>query len=138
MRFDFKCTAQTAIKYYTDGVLPRETLSDPLLSRYSVIVVDEAHQRSLHSDMLLGLLKKIQRKRKELAGSASNSISSSLDLTSGGGRRHTTGPTSRSGGTDAVVEELRIVVMSATMDASTLKDFFETNVACIPECGVKS
>lgn len=66
VRFDFKCTANTKIRYYTDGVLLRETLVDPLLSKYSVIIVDEAHQRSLHSDILLGLLKKIKRKRPEL------------------------------------------------------------------------
>lgn len=66
VRFDFKCSSKTIIKYYTDGVLLRETMSDPLLSKYSVIIVDEAHVRSLSSDILLGLLKKICRKRKDL------------------------------------------------------------------------
>ena len=66
VRFDFKCTADSVVRYYTDGVLLRETMTDPLLSKYSVIIVDEAHQRSLHSDILLGLLKKIQRKRTNL------------------------------------------------------------------------
>eukprot|EP01032_Pedospumella_encystans_P025913 gene25913-29272_t len=66
VRFDFKCSSKTVIKYYTDGVLLRETMSDPLLSKYSVIIVDEAHVRSLSSDILLGLLKKISRKRKDL------------------------------------------------------------------------
>lgn len=66
MRFDFRCTDKTRVRFYTDGVLLRETLSDPLLSRYSVIIVDEAHQRSIQSDILLGLLKKIRRKRPDL------------------------------------------------------------------------
>lgn len=66
VRFDFKCSPQTRIKYYTDGILLRETMSDPLLSRYSVVIIDEAHVRSLSTDILLGLLKKIQRKRKDL------------------------------------------------------------------------
>lgn len=66
VRFDFKCSSKTVIKYYTDGVLLRETMSDPLLSKYSVIIVDEAHVRSLSSDILLGLLKKISKKRKDL------------------------------------------------------------------------
>lgn len=66
VRFDFKCTSKTLIKYYTDGILLRETMSDPLLSKYSVVIVDEAHVRSLSSDILLGLLKKICRKRKDL------------------------------------------------------------------------
>ncbi|KAI5657262.1 hypothetical protein M9H77_26055 [Catharanthus roseus] len=48
----------TRIKYHTDGVLLREMMDDPLLSKYSVIMIDEAHERSLSTDILLGLLKK--------------------------------------------------------------------------------
>lgn len=65
VRFDSNFNENTSIKYCTDGVLLRETLSDPLLSRYSVVMVDEAHERSLHSDILLGILKKILRKRND-------------------------------------------------------------------------
>ncbi|KAJ2060651.1 hypothetical protein GGI17_003619 [Coemansia sp. S146] len=54
----------TRIKYLTDGTLIRECLADPLLSAYSVIMVDEAQDRSIATDMLLALLKKILRKRK--------------------------------------------------------------------------
>ncbi|KAH7103787.1 P-loop containing nucleoside triphosphate hydrolase protein [Auriculariales sp. MPI-PUGE-AT-0066] len=57
---------RTRICYMTDGILFRETMIDPLLSRYSVIMVDEAHERSLYTDLLLGILKKIQRKRPSL------------------------------------------------------------------------
>lgn len=57
---------QTQVKYLTDGVLIREMMEDPLLSRYSVVMVDEAHERSLATDMLLGLLKKVQRRRPDL------------------------------------------------------------------------
>ncbi|XP_020527986.1 probable pre-mRNA-splicing factor ATP-dependent RNA helicase DEAH9 isoform X5 [Amborella trichopoda] len=63
---DLTKSAVTRIKFLTDGVLLREMMDDPLLSKYSVVMVDEAHERSLSTDMLLGLLKKIQRRRPEL------------------------------------------------------------------------
>ncbi|KAL2931771.1 putative pre-mRNA-splicing factor ATP-dependent RNA helicase DEAH9 [Bienertia sinuspersici] len=56
----------TRVKFLTDGVLLREMMDDPLLSKYSVIMVDEAHERSISTDVVLGLLKKIQRRRPEL------------------------------------------------------------------------
>ncbi|KAF4450731.1 hypothetical protein F53441_6174 [Fusarium austroafricanum] len=66
IRFEDVTSASTKIKFLTDGLLIREALVDPLLTRYSVIMVDEAHERSISTDVLLGLLKKIRRKRPEL------------------------------------------------------------------------
>ena len=66
IRFEDVTSAKTRIKFLTDGMLLREALVDPLLSRYSVIMVDEAHERSLSSDILVGLLKKIMKRRPEL------------------------------------------------------------------------
>lgn len=66
IRFEDLTSAATRIKFLTDGLLLREALVDPLLSRYSVIMVDEAHERSLSTDILLGVLKKIAKRRPEL------------------------------------------------------------------------
>ncbi|KAI1438652.1 P-loop containing nucleoside triphosphate hydrolase protein [Xylaria sp. CBS 124048] len=66
IRFQDVTSAATRIKFLTDGLLIREALADPLLSRYSVVMVDEAHERSISTDILLGLLKKIRRRRPEL------------------------------------------------------------------------
>ncbi|CAI7674927.1 ATP-dependent RNA helicase DHX35 [Penicillium manginii] len=66
IRFEDTTSESTRIKFLTDGMLLREALVDPLLSRYSVIMVDEAHERSLSTDVLLGILKKIRKKRPEL------------------------------------------------------------------------
>eukprot|EP00761_Pharyngomonas_kirbyi_P012858 gb/GECH01012885.1/.p1 GENE.gb/GECH01012885.1/~~gb/GECH01012885.1/.p1 ORF type:complete len:723 (+),score=158.39 gb/GECH01012885.1/:1-2169(+) len=57
---------RTRIKYVTDGMLLNEMMMDPLLTAYSVIIVDEAHERSLYTDVILGLLKKILKRRPEL------------------------------------------------------------------------
>lgn len=66
IRFEDQSSAATRIKFMTDGLLIREALVDPLLSRYSVIMVDEAHERSISTDILLGLLKKILKRRPDL------------------------------------------------------------------------
>ncbi|PTB63811.1 helicase [Trichoderma citrinoviride] len=66
IRFEDVTSSSTRIKFLTDALLIREALADPLLSRYSVIMVDEAHERSISTDILLGLLKKIRKKRPEL------------------------------------------------------------------------
>jgi ATP-dependent RNA helicase DDX35 len=66
IRFEDITSEKTKIKFLTDGLLLREMLVDPLLKRYSVVMVDEAHERSLSSDILLGLLKKVLKKRPDL------------------------------------------------------------------------
>ncbi|KAG6542974.1 hypothetical protein Mapa_015666 [Marchantia paleacea] len=64
IRFEDRTSSKTAIKYLTDGCLLRECLFDPELHQYSVIILDEAHERSLNTDILLGLLRRLVRKRK--------------------------------------------------------------------------
>lgn len=66
IRFEDVTSAATRIKFLTDGLLLREALVDPLLSRYSVIMIDEAHERSLSTDVLLGILKRVRKRRPEL------------------------------------------------------------------------
>jgi ATP-dependent RNA helicase DDX35 len=67
VRFDHCFSDElTKVKFLTDGMLLREVMLDPLLARYSVIMVDEAHERHLDTDILLGLLKKIQKQRRGL------------------------------------------------------------------------
>jgi len=65
IRFE-DCTGEkTKIKYMTDGVLLRETLKEQDLDSYSVVIMDEAHERSLHTDVLFGILKKIVAQRRD-------------------------------------------------------------------------
>ena len=66
IRFE-ECTSKnTVIKYMTEGVLLRESLNDPDLEKYSVIVMDEAHERSLNTDVLFGILKKVAQRRRDI------------------------------------------------------------------------
>lgn len=62
IRFDEKSSNNTIIKYMTDGMLVREFLTDNNLEKYSVMIIDEAHERTLHTDILLGLLKNLLKK----------------------------------------------------------------------------
>lgn len=98
VRFDDRSSDETRIKYVTDGMLVRELLSDPVLSKYSVIVVDEAHERTLRTDILIANLKAIQKRRN-----------SSIDT---------------KGKAPTVQNPLKIVVMSATLDAEKFSKFY--------------
>ncbi|CAL1697253.1 unnamed protein product [Somion occarium] len=66
IRFEDCTSSETKIKYMTDGVLLRESLNEGDLDRYSVIILDEAHERSLSTDVLMGLLRKILSRRRDL------------------------------------------------------------------------
>lgn len=59
IRFEGNVTESTKIKFMTDGVLLKELQSDFLLSKYSVVILDEAHERSVYTDILIGLLSRI-------------------------------------------------------------------------------
>ncbi|XP_053743241.1 pre-mRNA-splicing factor ATP-dependent RNA helicase DHX16 [Synchiropus splendidus] len=66
IRFEDCTSERTLLKYMTDGMLLREFLTEPDLASYSVIIIDEAHERTLHTDILFGLIKDIARFRSDL------------------------------------------------------------------------
>ncbi|TDZ22207.1 Pre-mRNA-splicing factor ATP-dependent RNA helicase prp16 [Colletotrichum orbiculare MAFF 240422] len=66
IRFEDCTSKETVIKYMTDGVLLRESLNEPDLDRYSCVIMDEAHERALNTDILMGLFKKILQRRRDL------------------------------------------------------------------------
>ncbi|KAK4396906.1 putative pre-splicing factor ATP-dependent RNA helicase DEAH5 [Sesamum angolense] len=66
IRFEDCTSPETVIKYMTDGMLLREILIDEDLSQYSVIMLDEAHERTIHTDVLFGLLKQLVKRRPDL------------------------------------------------------------------------
>jgi ATP-dependent RNA helicase DHX37/DHR1 len=67
IRFEGTVGAQTAIKFMTDGVLLREVAQDIALRKYSAIVIDEAHERSVNTDILIGMLSRVVKLREEIA-----------------------------------------------------------------------
>ncbi|KAJ9651148.1 Salivary acidic proline-rich phosphoprotein 1/2 [Neophaeococcomyces mojaviensis] len=95
VRFDINVSPSTRIKFLTDGMLLQELLRDPWLKEYSVVVVDEVHERGLNVDLVLGFLKRI------------------IEAGKAGGDRD-----GRSG------NGLRVVVMSATADMGGIEAFF--------------
>ncbi|EAU86151.2 ATP-dependent RNA helicase Prh1 [Coprinopsis cinerea okayama7 len=98
VRFDEKYSSSTRIKYMTDGMIVRELLSDPMLSRYSVVIVDEAHERTLRTDLLIANLKKILKARN--------------------------GPIADDAKGKKQSHPLKVVIMSATLDAEKFSRFF--------------
>lgn len=109
VRFDEASSSTTRIKYVTDGMLVRELLSDELLSRYSVVVVDEAHERTLRTDLLLANLKTILKKRN---GGAEEREGAKTDKRKDKGRAEKTNP-------------LKVVIMSATLDAEKFSKYYD-------------
>lgn len=85
IRFEDLSGPKTFLKYLTDGMLLREAMHDPLLEKYSAVVLDEAHERTLSTDILMGLIKQISQRRPEL----------------------------------------KIIVMSATLDAGKFQKYFD-------------
>ncbi|KAF4306790.1 Helicase [Botryosphaeria dothidea] len=66
IRFEDRTSPKTIMKYMTDGMLLREAMNDHNLSRYSTIILDEAHERTLATDILMGLLKEVVQRRPDL------------------------------------------------------------------------
>ena len=85
IRFEDRTSPQTLVKFMTDGMLLREAMADPQLSRYSVVILDEAHERTLSTDILFGLIKEVLKARADL----------------------------------------KLVVMSATLEAEKFQDYFQ-------------
>ncbi|KAJ1922268.1 ATP-dependent RNA helicase [Mycoemilia scoparia] len=110
VRFDDMSSEYTQIKYLTDGMLLREVLLDPMLKRYQVVVLDEAHERTLRTDILMGMLKQIQKRRADMIAKRRKDRRSG---TGGNGAEH------------EKVTNLKIVVMSATLDAERFSKYFD-------------
>lgn len=66
IRYDATVSPLTSIKFMTDGVLLRELATDFLLSKYSIIIIDEAHERSINTDILIGVLSRVIKLRGEM------------------------------------------------------------------------
>uniref|UniRef100_A0A060SXA1 RNA helicase n=1 Tax=Blastobotrys adeninivorans TaxID=409370 RepID=A0A060SXA1_BLAAD len=88
VRFQNKWSPQSKIKYLTDGMLLREMLIDPDLTRYTTVILDEAHERTVLTDLLMGLIKRLLSRR----------------------------------------QDIRVVVMSATLDAEKFASFFGAQI----------
>ena len=66
VRFDSNYNSNTRLLYMTDGLLLREFVEDPMISKYGVVIIDEAHERTINTDIILGLLKQLNEIRKDL------------------------------------------------------------------------
>ena len=116
VRFDDKTTTGvTQIKFMTDGMLLREAMVDTMLSKYSCIILDEAHERTLHTDILFAVVKQIQERRNSKKHGARTSGASTALST------HT--PASLAKLTSRR-RHLSLVVMSATLDTEMFSNYF--------------
>ncbi|WCJ22267.1 RNA helicase family protein [Euphorbia peplus] len=98
VRHEKRIGESSAIKFMTDGILLREVQSDFLLKRYSVIILDEAHERSLNTDILIGMLSRIIPQRQKIYEDQQKMMLSGQTITP-----------------ENVIYPLRLVLMSATL-----------------------
>lgn len=66
VRFDSKTSEETRLIYMTDGLLMKEFINDPNVNQYGIILIDEAHERNINSDIILGLLKQLVQRRDDI------------------------------------------------------------------------
>ncbi|ESW25506.1 hypothetical protein PHAVU_003G041900 [Phaseolus vulgaris] len=126
VRFDDTTSGSTRIKYMTDGLLLREALLDPYLSKYSVIIVDEAHERTVHTDVLMGLLKNVQLVR-------SSSVSDGQGLIFGKRNLKKVMMSEKENDQSSHLHKkprhekyapLKLIIMSASLDAQAFSEYF--------------
>lgn len=137
VRFDDVTSEDTKIKFLTDGMLLREAISDSLLRKYSCVILDEAHERTLHTDVLFGVVKAAQKRRKELeklplkVGAAC--ATEGPRAVGMGGRGPPRRPSGLSRGTERLLQacphppplsRTQVIVMSATMDVDLFSQYF--------------
>ncbi|KAK9089338.1 hypothetical protein Scep_028420 [Stephania cephalantha] len=125
IRFDDMTSSSTRIKYMTDGLLLREALLDPYLSRYSVIIIDEAHERTLHTDVLLGLLKNVQLARSHTSGQLCNygnmkANSGIICMNENNAQRSSLQKRCQ----NTKYPPLKLIIMSASLDAKGFSEYF--------------
>lgn len=122
IRFDDMTSSSTRIKYMTDGLLLREALLDKYLSRYSVIIVDEAHERTVDTDVLLGILKSVQKARSGPINQCPN-----IDHTKAN-NEDTENDSQRGGSLNRCqglkLNPLKLIIMSASLDARGFSEYF--------------
>lgn len=115
VRFEDQTSTKTRIKYMTDGILLREAIGDPLLTKYNILIIDEAHERTVQTDVLFGILKKAQsmRRAKRKADDGNDNAG-------------------ENGQTIAKPSPLKLIIMSATMDVDHFSKYFnDAPVYCI-------
>ncbi|XP_068661104.1 pre-mRNA-splicing factor ATP-dependent RNA helicase DEAH10-like [Aristolochia californica] len=124
IRFEDVTSNSTRIKFMTDGLLLREALLDPLLSKYSVIIVDEAHERTVHTDVLLGLLKGVQisRSRPTIQQNILNKIKTGGEASDEKDEFLSFSYLKPCQG--AKISPLKVIIMSASLDARGFSEFF--------------